>query len=82
MKEVSYKDKVALVSLQKAQDNYRILTKRKYAYFLTIHNKYLPPIEIEYCDTVSYTPIPKVFNKKTELKRELSYAAKQRWSQK
>jgi hypothetical protein len=35
-----------------AQDRYGLLTKPRYAYFWTIHNKYLPIVELEYIDTV------------------------------
>jgi hypothetical protein len=39
-------------SMQKAQKNYRLLTKRKYAYFWTIYAKYLPVEELEYPTTI------------------------------
>ena len=40
------------MSFQEAQTRFGLLTKRKYAYFWTIHNKYLPIVELEYSDTV------------------------------
>lgn len=39
-------------SFIEAQRTFGLLTKRKYVYFWTIHNKYLPPVELEYADTV------------------------------
>jgi hypothetical protein len=44
--------KKLVVSFREAQDKFGLLTKRKYAYFWTIHNKYLPIQELEYKDTV------------------------------
>lgn len=35
-----------------AQLRFGLLTKRKYAYFWTIHNNYLPVQELEYPETV------------------------------
>jgi hypothetical protein len=43
-----------------AQSRFGLLTKRKYVYFWTIHNKYLPVVELEYSDTVKI----KVFGEK------------------
>lgn len=43
--------KKIIISIKKSQDDYGLLTKRKYAYFWTIHNKYLPIVELEYLDT-------------------------------
>ncbi len=33
-----------------AQRKFGLLTKRKYVYFWTIHNRYLPVVELEYSD--------------------------------
>lgn len=33
-----------------AQRKFGLLTKRKYVYFWTVHNKYLPVVELEYSD--------------------------------
>lgn len=41
-------DRKVLISLEKAQNRYRILTKAKYAYFLTIHNKYYAIHDMKY----------------------------------
>jgi hypothetical protein len=40
------------MSFQEAQSKFGLLTKRKYVYFWTIHNKYLPVVELEYSDTI------------------------------
>jgi hypothetical protein len=40
-------------SFKKAQDKYRLLTKRKHAYFWTIYAKYFPMEELEYPETVT-----------------------------
>jgi hypothetical protein len=44
--------KKLIKSFSEAQSKFGLLTKRKYAYFWTIHNKYLPIHELEYSDTV------------------------------
>ena len=48
LEEISDKDKKVLLSLQRAQRKYGILTKAKYAYFLTINNKYYAIAAMEY----------------------------------
>ncbi len=37
-------------SFMEAQRKFGLLTKKKYVYFWTIHNKYLPVVELEYSD--------------------------------
>lgn len=49
-----------------AQRNFGLLTKRKYAYFWTIHNKYLPPVELEYADTVKVIADKFVYNRQLQ----------------
>jgi hypothetical protein len=51
-------DKKIVLSFMKAQNEYGLLTKRRYAYFWTIHNKYLPIVELEYPDTVKVKVSP------------------------
>lgn len=53
-------------SFMEAQRNFGLLTKRKYAYFWTIHNKYLPPVELEYADTVKVIADKFVYNRQLQ----------------
>ena len=77
-------DRKIVLSFRKAQDEYKILTKRKYAYFWTIYNKHFTPVELEYPDTVSFVefdaPIP-LLKKKFTI-RTITNANSKRWNQK
>ena len=79
--DLSENDKQVVLSLKKAQEKYKILTKRKYAYFWTIYNKHFTPLELEYPDTVSFVefnaPLP--FLKKNFITRTETNADSKRW---
>jgi hypothetical protein len=49
---ISPPHKKIVLSIKESQDKYVYLTKRKYAYFWTIYNKYLPIQELEYSETI------------------------------
>ena len=47
-KDLSDKDKTIILKLYEDQTKYKILTKGKYALFLSIYKKYLPLPELKY----------------------------------
>lgn len=46
------RDRDIIQSFKRAQDKYKLLTRARYVYFWTIHNKYLPVEPLEYPDFV------------------------------
>lgn len=46
------RDRDIIKSFKNAQDRYKLLTRARYAYFWTIHNKYLPIEPLEYSGTI------------------------------
>jgi hypothetical protein len=52
-------------SFMEAQRKFGLLTKRKYVYFWTIHNKYLPAVELEYSDVAKVKVYSEPYANKT-----------------
>lgn len=49
---ITQEEQSIVKSFIKAQKRYKLLTKRKYAYFWTIYGKYLPIPELEFNETI------------------------------
>lgn len=80
--ELSDKDREIVLRFIRDQGKYKLLTKKKYAYFWTIYNKYLPPEILEYPDTVKVKEkfIPKSLTNLKFGKTKEQDASKKRWN--
>lgn len=58
LEELTDEDRKVLHSLERAQRKYRRLTRAKYAYYLTIHNKYFAIHDMEYDNQIFTTKRP------------------------
>jgi hypothetical protein len=75
---LSDKDKHLVLKFRKDQEHYNLLTKKKYAFFWTIHNKYLPPVELEYPSVIKKVAFD-ITKEKLLFSRRKSNASKKRW---